>query len=433
MSIPKEETFGNGRKVDFRSTWRTAADGRHYVDQTWDIQNDAYRGAGRRTIPVTKSTGGRALGKFAKNFGKYAKYAKVSPQGIIAGAVAGWAIEEGWQWVEDNLGESTGSWQKSTPTTKSQQNMQNACWAGWGADKPGYSYNKAGPVIAHDVHTVTFTCHMYFADTDMGPLPAGANEGVKGSVIVGRKTMSRYDMEWELTPVNPADFETSMQRMFDQQTATLGPQMVASNDVLEVPKDTLADTEGSFELAPVETTKTEDLANGGTRVSRTTATTTEDVTSTYPLVDGLTVTSTRTVTKTEVTTNNPDGSTETETSTETKTEGASKDKNSSNPENKPVEIPDYCKEYPNRLGCVDVGELPPSSPIPEQEVTTSFTWTAFAMPSYCPAPKAINAGGSVYQFSYQPVCDVVTGVRPVLLALAFVIAGFIVFGALRNG
>jgi hypothetical protein len=48
----------------------------------------------------------------------------------------------------------------------------------------------------------------------------------------------------------------------------------------------------------------------------------------------------------------------------------------------------------------------------------------------CPAPVHIR--DDIY-FSYQPACDFFIGIRPVVIAAAFVIAALIVIGAGKGG
>lgn len=105
------------------------------------------------------------------------------------------------------------------------------------------------------------------------------------------------------------------------------------------------------------------------------------------------------------------------------------------PEAPPAENPpSLCEEFPEVLACIDVGEAPAAESMPTDSVDVdAITPVSVSGVETCPAPVAINLGShGSYSLSWQPACDVATGVRPVVIGLAWLAAAMIVFGV-RGG
>lgn len=105
------------------------------------------------------------------------------------------------------------------------------------------------------------------------------------------------------------------------------------------------------------------------------------------------------------------------------------------PEAPPAENPpSLCEEFPEVLACIDVGEAPAAESVPTDSVEVdAITPVSVSGVETCPAPIAINLGShGSYSLSWQPACDVATGVRPVVIALAWLAGAMIVFGV-RGG
>lgn len=68
--------------------------------------------------------------------------------------------------------------------------------------------------------------------------------------------------------------------------------------------------------------------------------------------------------------------------------------------------------------------------MPTPDITPVTTWggslTYTPVAGSCPAPKSLVLHGQTIEMSYQPYCDYAAGIKPVVLALAFLSAGFIV-------
>ncbi|MGY3872713.1 virulence factor TspB C-terminal domain-related protein [Aeromonas dhakensis] len=96
----------------------------------------------------------------------------------------------------------------------------------------------------------------------------------------------------------------------------------------------------------------------------------------------------------------------------------------------PKENTDFCKKNPQSIACAELGELEPEAfdPIEKPfQVVAQSPWGSGD--ASCPAPKVINLheGGAV-TLSYQPACDFFSGVRPAILALAWLAALYIALG-----
>lgn len=95
---------------------------------------------------------------------------------------------------------------------------------------------------------------------------------------------------------------------------------------------------------------------------------------------------------------------------------------------------DFCKKNPMSIACSEMGELKDEKlEVEERPVDVSYTpWGSST--SQCPADKIIPLWeGQSISISYSPVCQFASLLRPLVIALAFVAAGFIVAGITRKG
>lgn len=91
---------------------------------------------------------------------------------------------------------------------------------------------------------------------------------------------------------------------------------------------------------------------------------------------------------------------------------------------------DACKDHPERLGCMGAGEATEQPDLSTTEkginAITPFNISSNAT---CPADLPLPKGMS---FSFQPFCDYASAFRPIILALAWITAGFLAFGYRGN-
>lgn len=100
----------------------------------------------------------------------------------------------------------------------------------------------------------------------------------------------------------------------------------------------------------------------------------------------------------------------------------------------PKENADFCKKNPQSIACAELGELEDENlEVDERPVDVSYTpWGSSN--AQCPADKVIPLWDSQsIALSYSPICQFASLLRPLVIALAFVAAGFIVAGITRKG
>lgn len=207
---------------------------------------------------------------------------------------------------------------------------------------------------------------------------------------------------------------------------------VSSGDNGEVKKvtntqDTKTDSTGTKQTDTVSETS----SNNGTIKTVETQTTTSP--------DGSKVKTTTTVTK------NPDGTVATEkvveweSSTGTKTTQSTEKSNdttesycSKNPNASMCkEQSDFCKDHPDRAGCVEMGEPTDGdvSQLQTEHRGETMSIIPFNTSETCPADIALPRGMS---FSWGPICTGASWLKPVILAFAWLSAGLIIVGAFRE-
>lgn len=95
------------------------------------------------------------------------------------------------------------------------------------------------------------------------------------------------------------------------------------------------------------------------------------------------------------------------------------------------EAKDPCEDHPERVGCLDKGEPEDGDALStENRGVTSVTPRSFSSSASCPADVNLPKGAKL---SYSYPCQLATSLRPIILAIAWLIAGFIVMGAFRDG
>ncbi|WAR42977.1 virulence factor TspB C-terminal domain-related protein [Methylomonas rapida] len=101
---------------------------------------------------------------------------------------------------------------------------------------------------------------------------------------------------------------------------------------------------------------------------------------------------------------------------------------------KPVESEQLtdCDKYPDAVGCLKLGTIQSPETLTTTPVNASFTSTSWGSGS-CPADVAVAGhflSGAV--FSYAPVCQFLSSLAPVLIAVGWLMAGWFVLGGVRD-
>lgn len=211
-------------------------------------------------------------------------------------------------------------------------------------------------------------------------------------------------------PATPIDTDTAKQKLiatppqtsdgFSQTIKELhdqGSDPVANSPTVEAPS------------SPVTSAPQQSVNPDGTVQTK------QDVT-TFNQISGDTITAT---TNTTTTTTHVDGST---TTTVTNNAPASPD---SNP-------PTDCEKYPDNIGCAKFGNAPTSEVLPVTDVPISLNPVSLGSGS-CPAPLTASLSkGLALSFSFAPICTIATAIAPLVIAIAWLIAGYMVVGVVKD-
>lgn len=158
-----------------------------------------------------------------------------------------------------------------------------------------------------------------------------------------------------------------------------------------------------------------------------------DIKPTQPVIDGAPYTDPTTgaqVKERSVVTINPSGSSATVNT-------------STVPANSPVPAPapapqpapgstDQCVEFPDSLGCALL-DRPSEEDLQTSNPSLSLTPVSMGGSGFCPAPLTATYLGHQVSFSFDPLCTYANSLRPLVLALAWLSAGVIFIGGVRNG
>jgi hypothetical protein len=93
-------------------------------------------------------------------------------------------------------------------------------------------------------------------------------------------------------------------------------------------------------------------------------------------------------------------------------------------EEKP-EKEDFCIKNPSSLACSELDDVPEKTELQTQELEMNFSQHSLASNASCPAPIQLPHGA---EMSYQPACDLASGIKPIVLVIATLGALFIVGG-----
>jgi len=92
---------------------------------------------------------------------------------------------------------------------------------------------------------------------------------------------------------------------------------------------------------------------------------------------------------------------------------------------------DPCAKDPTIIGCSHWGDVPPPEEIQTHEQDINFSPDSGDQGS-CPADKVLHLRFVDANFSYEPVCQAAEYINPMLTTFAFIAAGYILFGVVRE-
>lgn len=224
-------------------------------------------------------------------------------------------------------------------------------------------------------------------------------------------------------PFNLAD-NTPVQE-FSTESIMTGPGSITATGGASLGYDMLAPAPITL---PVDKTITRTFNPATNSTTSTTTTSPHGAVVTQTYVPTTTMTSTPTtstvsksVSKTTVTIDSVTGQAVTNTETTVET----------TPIAPPVATPTDCEKFPSHIGCADFGQPPSADLLVKSTNAVSITAIAFAGSSACPGPLTFGAMGGNYAVSYQPLCDKLAVLRGLFVAIAGVIAAYIVITAFK--
>lgn len=237
---------------------------------------------------------------------------------------------------------------------------------------------------------------------------APADECAVGSVYAGGACTAAGTI-----PATDSDLEISFQQGLIASPSLAGQVLDAALASSAARAELLADAMGITGPASVD---------GGTKTSTkvdTAGMTTIQTATTYNLsYSGDTVTLTQT--NVETVTDPASNVTTTTTTTEAPTGEPPP----------PEEQSKFCEEFPDASACQELGEHEPDGELGEEQRALSWSPELSAAGS-CPAPITLSIMGSTQSLEWSSVCDLASGVRPVVIALAWLSAAVFVFGVGR--
>lgn len=98
------------------------------------------------------------------------------------------------------------------------------------------------------------------------------------------------------------------------------------------------------------------------------------------------------------------------------------------PETETDTQPDECEKHPESVGCSSYGTPEPIQPLSTLTVPLNPDYSPVGGAGSCPAPITVKG----ITWSYQPICDFATAIRPLIIGFAWISFAFIVAGTVRT-
>lgn len=98
------------------------------------------------------------------------------------------------------------------------------------------------------------------------------------------------------------------------------------------------------------------------------------------------------------------------------------------PETETDTQPDACEKHPESVGCSSYGTADPMQPLSTLTVPLNPDYSPVGGAGSCPAPITVKG----ITWSYQPICDFATAIRPLIIGFAWLSFAFIVAGTVRT-
>jgi hypothetical protein len=101
----------------------------------------------------------------------------------------------------------------------------------------------------------------------------------------------------------------------------------------------------------------------------------------------------------------------------------------------PEKQDDPCTGHETRMGCAEEGQIPDAPDLKEQQINVAITPDGGWGPdnASCPADVPFTVMGRSFAISWAPVCSFGSMIRPLVIAMGWLAAAFIVVGAKQGG
>lgn len=99
--------------------------------------------------------------------------------------------------------------------------------------------------------------------------------------------------------------------------------------------------------------------------------------------------------------------------------------------NAPAPTKSACQENPNAVGCQELGEVPDVE-LERKELEGLVVPVSVGGEGQCPAPLTASVHGFQIEMTFEPVCRVASGIRPLVIVVAWLSAAYILAGVVRG-
>lgn len=101
---------------------------------------------------------------------------------------------------------------------------------------------------------------------------------------------------------------------------------------------------------------------------------------------------------------------------------------------KPEEQQSLCEKHPDIVACAKLGEPGQATPVPDETKTLTIDPENGFGPSdaSCPPPRTVEVAGLTLSMPFDLLCDFATGLKPVIVGLAWLTAAFTFMGIGRR-
>ena len=101
---------------------------------------------------------------------------------------------------------------------------------------------------------------------------------------------------------------------------------------------------------------------------------------------------------------------------------------------KPEEQQSLCEKHPDIVACAKLGEPGEVTPVPDETKTLTIDPENGFGPSdaSCPPPRTVEVAGLTLSMPFDLLCDFATGLKPVIVGLAWLTAAFTFMGIGRR-